>query len=323
MRVQTMARPKPNNGRGRAPLNLRRQTFLVGALLAVTVAGWAQFGSGGGVRLATPDSFDGAFNWCRTFYRRNPYGDGGGWSTDYPRADQNFSFRLAELTKTIISRDSRGDINHLVVTLNQLELSRCPWIMMAEVGSLYLDETEAAALRNYLLKGGFLWVDDFWGTHAWQQWSGEMQKVLPEFPIVDVPDDHPLRHTLFQVSHVPQVTSINFWRTSGGTTSERGSDSPQANLRMIADDKGRIMVLMTHNTDIGDSWEREGEDHEFFLQFSPDGYALGIDVVLYALTPHRESRLVICSPRRGSLAERGRYAGRPLRPESRATRRHA
>ena len=111
-----------------------------------------------------------------------------------------------------------------------------------------------------------------------------MQKVLPEFPIVDVPVDHPLRHTLFQVSRVPQVTSINFWRANDGTTSERGSDSPQANLRMITDDKGRIMVLMTHNTDIGDSWEREGEDHEFFLQFSPDGYALGIDVVLYALT---------------------------------------
>jgi hypothetical protein len=111
-----------------------------------------------------------------------------------------------------------------------------------------------------------------------------MRKTLPEYPIVDVPPDHPIRHELFDVVDVPQVTSINFWRGSGGTTSERGPDSLHPDFRMIADEKGHIMVLMTHNTDIGDSWEREGEDHEFFLQFSPPGYALGINVVLYALT---------------------------------------
>ena len=140
------------------------------------------------------------------------------------------------------------------------------------------------SLRAYLLKGGFLWVDDFWGTRAWQRWAGEMRRVFAEYPIVDVPVDHPIRHTLFQIEEVPQVTSINFWRRSGGYTAERGPDSPHANFRMIADDRGRIMVLMTHNTDIGDSWEREGEDHEFFLQFSPNGYSLGINVVLYALS---------------------------------------
>ena len=80
---------------------------------------------------------------------------------------------------------------------------------------------------------------------------------------------------MFDIKHVPQVTNIQFWRRRGGETRERGSDSPYADFRMIADDKGRIMVVMTHNTDIGDSWEREGEDHEFFLQFSPAGYSLG------------------------------------------------
>jgi hypothetical protein len=134
------------------------------------------------------------------------------------------------------------------------------------------------------LKGGFLWVDDFWGTEAWEQWSSEMKKVLPEYEIVDVPPDHPIRRTMFALAQIPQVTSINFWRRSGGVTSERGADSPHADFRCIADAMGRMMVLMTHNTDIGDSWEREGEDHEFFLQFSPDGYALGINVVLYLLT---------------------------------------
>jgi len=85
---------------------------------------------------------------------------------------------------------------------------------------------------------------------------------------------------------LPQVTNIQFWRRSGGrSTQERGpEDSPYADFRMIADEKGRIMVLMTHNTDIGDSWEREAEDHEFFLQFSPAGYSVGVNVVLYALS---------------------------------------
>jgi hypothetical protein len=90
---------------------------------------------------------------------------------------------------------------------------------------------------------------------------------------------------MFEIATLPQVTNINFWRRNNGqTTAERGDDSPYADFRMIADERGRIMVLMTHNTDVADSWEREGEDPAFFYQFSPSGYALGIDVMLHALT---------------------------------------
>jgi hypothetical protein len=89
---------------------------------------------------------------------------------------------------------------------------------------------------------------------------------------------------LFEVSHVPQVPGINFWRASGGGTSERGSDSPQVDFRGIADSHGRLMVVMTHNSDIGDSMERESEDPEFFAAFSPQGYQVTINMVLYALT---------------------------------------
>ena len=106
----------------------------------------------------------------------------------------------------------------------------------------------------------------------------------PEYAIVDVPPDHPIRHTMFDVDEDAAGDEHQLLAAERRHTSERGSDSPHANFRMIADETGRIMVLMTHNTDIGDSWEREGEDREFFLQFSPDGYALGINVVLYALT---------------------------------------
>jgi hypothetical protein len=156
--------------------------------------------------------------------------------------------------------------------------------MAADVGTLQFEPVEVARLREYLLKGGFLWVDDFWGTPAWQQWASEIHRVLPEFPLVDVPADHPIRHSMYDIVTLPQVTNINWWRRTGGDTRERDDDSPHANFRMIADRSNRIMVLMTHNTDIADSWEREAEDRAFFLQFSPEGYAVGINAALYAMS---------------------------------------
>jgi len=101
----------------------------------------------------------------------------------------------------------------------------------------------------------------------------------------DVPLNDPIFHTLLEVKKIPQVTSIRFWRATGGrTTSERGAESAVPHLRAIRDKHRNIIAVMTHNTDVSDSWEREGEDPEFFYQFSPYGYALGIDVLLYAMT---------------------------------------
>ena len=228
---------------------------------------------------------DGAFTHCKIMYRSvRSEANGMGWATDYPYAGINLMVRVSELTKIPISVDAGGNPNYWVVRLTDDALFKCPFAMATDVGTLEFSPAEVTRLREYLLKGGFLWVDDFWGTHAWEQWSSEIHRVLPDFPIVDVPPDHPVWHTLYDVTEVPQVTSINFWRRSGGITSERGADSPHANFRMIADEKNRIMVLMTHNTDIGDSWEREGEDYDFFIRFSPRGYALGVNAVLYALT---------------------------------------
>jgi hypothetical protein len=95
----------------------------------------------------------------------------------------------------------------------------------------------------------------------------------------------PMLRSLFDVKEIPQITNIQFWRRFGGTqTSERGDDSAEVHFRAVRDSHRRIMVLMTHNTDVADSWEREGEDPAFFYQFSPPGYALGIDVLLHAMT---------------------------------------
>ncbi|MEQ1870753.1 MAG: DUF4159 domain-containing protein [Vicinamibacterales bacterium] len=257
-------------------------------LLAATA--WAQrfrLPEGPGVPRRIPGAHfsDGRFTHCKVMYT-SVYGEPGGigWGTDYPYAGINLMTRVSELTKTPISRDEQGEPSYWVVRLTDDALFRCPFIMAADVGTLEFQPGEVERLRAYLLKGGFLWVDDFWGTYAWAQWASEIHRVLPEYPIVDVPADHPIRHGLFTLDAIPQVSSINFWRRSRGGTRERGSDSPFANFRMIADKKNRIMVLMTHNTDIGDSWEREGENHEFFLEFSPRGYALGVNAVVYALT---------------------------------------
>ena len=130
-------------------------------------------------------------------------------------------------------------------------------------------------------------MDVIWGTLAWQHWMSEIGKVLPpaQYPTRDVPLDHPVFRSLIHVLAVPQITSIQFWRMSGGsTTSERGSDSAEAHFRAITDDHGRFLVVMTHNTDIADGWEREGEDDDFFYAFSPEAYALGINIVLYTLS---------------------------------------
>jgi uncharacterized protein DUF4159 len=257
-------------------------------MVVVATAAAQEFGRRGRFLRTIPENppYDGAFQFCRIMFRQNPNGDGGGWSVDYPRADINFPYRLSELTATSVSKDSRGDPNHVLLRLTDPELDRCPFIMMTEVGGLYLDEDEAARLRDYLLKGGFLWADDFWGEYAWQVWAHEISKALPssQYPTVDLELDHPLFHMLYQVRSVPQIPSINSWFALGGGTSERGRDSAEPHARGILDERGHMMVLITHNTDFGDAFEREGENRAYFDRFAGVGYAFGIDAFLYAMS---------------------------------------
>jgi uncharacterized protein DUF4159 len=273
---------------------MRAKSPIVGAALAVVLAGSLAYAQRGGafrrsygVTEASPETYDGAFHFCRAVFRGIQGGDGGGWLTDFPDADHNLSVRLSELTKTPVSMDKRtGQPNYLAVRLTSPELYRCPFIMMFEVGNSYFDEEEAAALRAYLLKGGFLWVDDFWGTRAWSIWESQIRKVFPagSYPIVDLSLDHPIFGQFRKVSRIPQIPSIDYWLGSGGDTSERGPDSRPPHIRAINDDHGRVMVLMSHNTDFGDSYEREGVNHQYFLTFSVEGYAFGINALIYAMS---------------------------------------
>ena len=242
-------------------------------------------GAGAGIRVPPKDFSDGQFTICKWMYRSNRSEPGGiGWSTDYPFGEINLLTRLSELTRVPVSRDSQRDVNFWVVRLTDDQLFECPILIGSDVGTAALSNAEVDRLRQYLLKGGFLWVDDFWGTAAWNQWSSQIKRVLPEFPIVDIAVDDPIRQAMFSVNEVKQVPSIFSWGGPGSDTRERGEDSPHADFRAIADSHGRIMVAMTHNTDIGDSMEREGDDPNYFALFSPDGYALAMNIVLYALT---------------------------------------
>ena len=230
-----------------------------------------------------------AFTFCRIEYRQvRREALGQGWRTDYPDADRNLMLRLSQLTKTPIRTNSRGRPEHLVLHFTEDELFQCPFIFMSDVGTMALNSEEAESLRTYLEKGGFLWVDDFWGEYAWGNWVQEISKALPppQYQIEDIPPGDRIFNALYQVDDVPQIPSIQYWRTSGRgySTSERGSASATPHLRGIRDAQGRIMVLMSHNTDIADGWEREGEDEEFFFLFSPKAYALGINIVLYVMT---------------------------------------
>jgi len=190
---------------------------------------------------------------------------------------------LPNLLAAIASRTSlRVAPKERVVTLSSDDLWDVPYIHMTGHGNVHFSDQDLERLRRYLRQGGFLHADDNYGMD--QSIRRELARLFPDHPLVEVPLNHPILHTLYDVKDYLQVSSINFWRSNSGSVSERGSDSAQVHYRGIQDSKGRLMVLMTHNTDVSDTWEREGESQDYFDLFSPRGYAIGVNVVLYAMT---------------------------------------
>src|SRR5262245_33894661 len=251
---------------------------------------WSGFYGSTPPKFATSQTYDGSFNFCRAMFTSNRR-EKQGWSTDYPGADINFSVRLSELTKVPVKRITDGEEqvpDAVVVRLTDDWLFRCSFTLMEDAGTARFTDAEVERLREYLLKGGFLLVSDYHGSLAKAQFDEEIGRVLPpgEFPIEDLtPPDHPMWNTMFHVKKIPQMASIQTWRRTGGGTVERwNEDSSPPDVRGIADDHGRIMVVMVHNTDLPDPWEREGEESDYFFRFSPDAYAVGINILLYALT---------------------------------------
>lgn len=289
-------------GRGRRWTRAVGKRSLVSlALVASALAGslavvqaqqriWSGFYGYTPPRFPTETTYDGRFNFCRAMFasdRREKQG----WSTDYPGADLNFSVRLSELTKVPVKRVlERAELvpDAVVVRLTDDWLFKCQFVLMEDAGTARFTEAEVARLRAYLLKGGFLLSSDYHGSYAKAQFDEEIGRVLPhgEFPIVDLtPPDHPIWNTMFGVTRIPQMASIQTWRRSRGSTIERwNEDASPPDVRGIADEKGRLMVVMVHNTDLPDPWEREGEESDYFFRFSPESYRVGIDILIYALT---------------------------------------
>lgn len=206
---------------------------------------------------------------------------GRNWDNDFPDCDWNFSVRLHELTSMEV--DPEGT----VVRLTDPELFDYPFIYMSNVGRMSLSDEEVLALRRYLLNGGFLMADDFWAPAAWDHVSTQMKRVFPNRKPRELTSDHEIFHIVYDLKGKPQVPSIFAWQR--GYTFEYWHGDPQGDedphFWGFFDDDGHLMALFCHNNDIGDGWEREGENTEYFHQYSERvSYPLGINIVTYALT---------------------------------------
>lgn len=207
------------------------------------------------------------------------------WDTDYPDADLNLSYRLQQLTSMQV--DPKGK----VLRLTDPTLFEYPFIYIVEPGALRFSEEEVQALRRYLLSGGFLMVDDFWGEREYANLYHEIKRVLPDREPRELPLEHPIFHCVFDLTEKPQIPNVGLgtqarWpgHPNYGITWER-EDARDPHYQGISDDQGRIMVLICHNTDLGDGWEREGENEIYFREFSEKyAYPLGINIIFYAMT---------------------------------------
>jgi len=213
--------------------------------------------------------------------RRGGGGSGGPWTTDAPDSDLNLSWRLSTLTSLKVNPEGR------FLRLTDKDLVNYPFIYMVEPGSLYLDDSEVEALRKYLINGGFVWFDDFWGENEWDNLAEEMKRVFPQRDWVELPIDHPLYHCVFDIKSkemVPNVengSSLQF--SPNRFIGEKGGR--EVHHRVIFDDKGRIMAFATFNSDNGDGWEWEGNNHFYFEHFAEKiAYPLAINVIFYTMT---------------------------------------
>jgi hypothetical protein len=243
----------------------------------------------------TPGFEKDVFTFVRIIRDRDPDGSptAGNWITDFPDSDLNLSFRLQQVTSLRTSPDGR------TIRLTNPDLFNYPWIYMVEPGALLLRNEEVPILRKYLLNGGVLWVDDFWGEWQWEGLASQIKRVLPEREFVELAMDHPIFHSVFDIK-VPKnkLQTPNYhqgirseydhrtWENNHPSRDGSGyDDCTQMHVRAVLDDKGRIMVFATHNCDNGDSWEREGESDYFFHEFSEKrGYPLAINVIFYLMT---------------------------------------
>ena len=216
------------------------------------------------------------------YFTRMAYSGGGfgrrrgrySWATDYPKSDRQFLVVLERLTGLDLFLEEHPRL------LTDEHLNRFPFLYAVEVGAMSMNPEEVAALRDFLLRGGFLVVDDFWGTYEWQNFEIEMQKVFPELPIVDVSLDHDIFHNFYDIEELIQVPNVSNG-VRGWTTHERDGYDPY--VKGIFDEDGRLMVIVNWNTDLGDAWEW-AENPYYPLKYSTYAYQMGVNFIIYAMS---------------------------------------
>lgn len=223
------------------------------------------------------------FQFARLAYNANPYGQNSGygygrgrrqmWQTDWPDAEHHFSRGVARLT----SIDAAGQ-GQILTALDD-DIFDYPWIYAVEVGHWVLNDREASNLRDYLLRGGFLMVDDFHGPFEWAGFVASMEKVFPDRSIVDIESGNSAFHVVYDLDQRIQIPSRMF--IYSGTTWEKGGVTPH--WRGIFDDEGRMMVAINHNMDIGDAWEH-ADWPDYPENMTALAYRFGINYLVYAMT---------------------------------------
>jgi len=205
------------------------------------------------------------------------------WETDFPQGDQNLNARLGQLTVIPVNRAASKR------RLTASDLGDFPLLYMSDPGYMRLSTPEKEALAGYLANGGFLWVDDFWGDAEWQSLERAMRDVLPELRWREIATDHPIFSTVYEIPETPQIPARDFAYPGGGAEQPYMHRYPTGSLetphlRGWFDADNRLMVVATHNTDIGDGWEREAYGEWYFETYSTKAYALGVNIVVYAMT---------------------------------------
>jgi hypothetical protein len=208
------------------------------------------------------------------FYSRDWRSGNSMWTQDYPRADRHFLRAIRRLSRI----DARS-VEQPVNLDDGDDVYNWPWLYAVQVGRWDLTDAQAAKLRDYILRGGFFMVDDFWGPPQWEVFERSMRRVFPDRPIVDLDDASPIFHSVFDLDKRYQVPGARYLYT--GVTEK--CDACPAYWRGIADDKGRVVVAMTFDSDLGDSWEW-ADYPQYEERFSALGFRIGINYIVYAMT---------------------------------------
>jgi len=262
---------------------MRPRTILLSLLLALSAWGlllaqkpWREYP--GEDRVPTPRDWNVPHDWstARLMWRNSgrSFGGFGGWTTDYPGGDRNLIEGVRRLTRI----DVRS-VEQPVALDGSDDVYNWPFLYAVEVGRWTFDEREAEQLRNYLLRGGFLMVDDFHGSQEWANFVEGIQMVFPDRAIEDLPSGEPIFHMLGDVDlriQVPGLAALRF-----GQTYERDGITPR--WRGIRDDKGRVLVAICHNMDLGDAWEYS-DNPNYPAEFASNAHKVLVNYATYDLT---------------------------------------